>query len=871
MDKHQRDSLYSSFLRCLVVVLTVSLCLTFAPTSWAEELTEDTETPAVEVTDASDEDQDPSQNAEESADEGTAEQPEDEAVSQDGTEKDEETTDTTTPEVEVEDLTASADVDLTEAADLGGVYEIISVSSGKAIDIKSGKYTVVGTLVQQYTANSTIAQRWYLKKSGSHYLITNGNSGLVLDMGGKNTKSGTQVKMAKETGADSQLWDVYVNNSGAYEIISVANKMALDVKGASSANGAAIQVYSANHTAAQQWKLEQKTAAIEDGTYAICSAIDGSMVLDVSGGSKANGGKVQVYTSNDTMAQRWQLTRDEKTGYYTITSANSSKCIDIPAGKANQGVLLQQYTHNGTAAQMWNIEKNQDDSLTVTSAVGGLTLGIANGAAKNGSRAQLQNSSGAASQHWYFEHENLIEDGLYVISPSSDSSKVLDVSAASLSQTAKIQLYSKNDTLAQKWVIAVYDNMTVTIQNANSGLYLGDSNGTLKGFTRVSTETVWDLDISLSEVGGLEFVNSKTGRVLDVAGGKMASGTKVQTYTGNDSNAQAWTVSEADPIADGDYAFVNCGTTKAQMVMDVKSGSTAAGAAIQLYTSNDTNAQKWNVKKNSNGYYTITCFGSNMVLDVPSGKAAEGKAIQQYTSNNSSAQQWEISVAPTGGLRIKSRLGKYVLGTKDGGTSNSTPVVLRAPAANATQAWRVKTVVANVPASGVNVSAAYQRQMIERANAAKSKRFDSQGWSKLSSAQQAEAKRKGSATDWYITVEKGSPNVLNTQVCVLHYNSNGWQVVRSYKARTASNTFTGLFIGYYKRKAWWLPVEKNMGVNPWWFCYRDASEDVTGQGFHGGYHSGGCVVIEGINGGASFPDSKWIYDNVPIGTTIDLF
>ena len=56
----------------------------FVPTSWAEELTEDTETPAVEVADASDEDQDPSQNAEESADEGTAAQPEDEAVSQDG-------------------------------------------------------------------------------------------------------------------------------------------------------------------------------------------------------------------------------------------------------------------------------------------------------------------------------------------------------------------------------------------------------------------------------------------------------------------------------------------------------------------------------------------------------------------------------------------------------------------------------------------------------------------------------------------------------------------------------------------------------------------------------------------------------------------
>ena len=51
-------------------------------------------------------------------------------------------------------------------------------------------------------------------------------------------------------------------------------------------------------------------------------------------------------------------------------------------------------------------------------------------------------------------------------------------------------------------------------------------------------------------------------------------------------------------------------------VIDVEAGSKNDGANIQLYKRNDTNAQKWIIKRVDSKYYTITSVGSNKVLDV---------------------------------------------------------------------------------------------------------------------------------------------------------------------------------------------------------------------------------------------------------------
>ena len=86
------------------------------------------------------------------------------------------------------------------------------------------------------------------------------------------------------------------------------------------------------------------------------------------------------------------------------------------------------------------------------------------------------------------------------------------------------------------------------------------------------------------------------------------------------------------------YATIKNGSGK---VLDVSGGSTAPGANVQQYTSNNSLAQKWVFVKNSNGSVKIqSALFPNLVLDVSGGSSANGANVQVYTDNGTSAQQW---------------------------------------------------------------------------------------------------------------------------------------------------------------------------------------------------------------------------------------
>ena len=84
-------------------------------------------------------------------------------------------------------------------------------------------------------------------------------------------------------------------------LTSANSDKALDVYGASTANGANAQQYASNGTYAQKWIAIKNS----DGSYTFQSALAENKVLDVSGASTSNGANVQLYAANGTTAQKW--------------------------------------------------------------------------------------------------------------------------------------------------------------------------------------------------------------------------------------------------------------------------------------------------------------------------------------------------------------------------------------------------------------------------------------------------------------------------------------------------------------------------------------------------------------------------------------
>lgn len=79
---------------------------------------------------------------------------------------------------------------------------------------------------------------------------------------------------------------------------------------------------------------------IADGTYVIQSKINPNYVLDVTGGSLNNGANVQLYRANGSDAQAWKITHDTL-GYVTLINVKSGKVLDVTAAKAGNGSNVQ--------------------------------------------------------------------------------------------------------------------------------------------------------------------------------------------------------------------------------------------------------------------------------------------------------------------------------------------------------------------------------------------------------------------------------------------------------------------------------------------------------------------------------------------------
>lgn len=546
-----------------------------------------------------------------------------------------------------------------------GVYEISNAGSNRVLDVSGGSCDN-GANVQQYGQNGTPAQRWRIEKFNGHYLLVNVASGKALDVSGGNGANGTNVQQYVLNHTNAQLWDFVARQDGGYFIKSCLGAYVLDISGGSVSNGGNAQVYSWNATNAQVWNLVKIAQTIDDGLYRLGSMLNVGQVVDVAGGSLSDSAQTQLYGSNDTLAQYWTFTYNKSTGYYTVRSAVSGKVLDCRGGGVSNGTAVQQYAENGTTAQWWRVVMNADGSVSLVSAKSGLALDVTGANSANGTKLQLYSANGTNAQKWTLSVPTVfVRDGLYEIYSRLDGNRLIDVSGGSKADDAKLQVWNRNGTLAQKWSVSVCDDGSVLIKGANSGKYLSQSDGKLISVKGAAEGSHWIPRVSPR--GGLVLVNAVSGAVIDLAGGNAAVGTAIQMYANNLTAAQAWRFVSASLIDDGYYVVVN--QSSGNRVLDVAGASCNAGARVQLYAANGTNAQKWYVRSLGNGAYSLTAFVSGKVLDVPSANASNGASVQQWDWNGSGAQKWLLRLAEDGGIAIYSVLddGSFALINSDKG------------------------------------------------------------------------------------------------------------------------------------------------------------------------------------------------------------
>ncbi|MEU9284610.1 ricin-type beta-trefoil lectin domain protein [Streptomyces sp. NPDC048275] len=111
----------------------------------------------------------------------------------------------------------------------------------------------------------------------------------------------------------------------------------LDVAGANSANGTAVQLYDCNGTAAQQWSVGS------DGTIRALGKC-----LDVTGNATANGTRLQLWDCGGGANQKWTVSAARD-----IVNPQADKCADVTGNTSANGTPIQIWSCTGAANQKW--------------------------------------------------------------------------------------------------------------------------------------------------------------------------------------------------------------------------------------------------------------------------------------------------------------------------------------------------------------------------------------------------------------------------------------------------------------------------------------------------------------------------------------
>lgn len=154
-------------------------------------------------------------------------------------------------------------------------------------------------------------------------------------------------------------------------------------------------------------KPDQATPSqpLPDGTYTIHSAANSGKALDVSGAKDQDGANVQLWFSNNTPAQNWQITYNSTTDDYTIRNTMSGRALDLDSALVDVRSNIQLYKYNGTCAQRWKLLPATNNSYVIASACdSGYVIDIADGKInQDGTNIQLWFKNGTPAQDWQFE------------------------------------------------------------------------------------------------------------------------------------------------------------------------------------------------------------------------------------------------------------------------------------------------------------------------------------------------------------------------------------------------------------------------------------------------------------------------------------
>lgn len=311
-----------------------------------------------------------------------------------------------------------------------GTYEIISaLGPTVALDVK-GASDKSGTNIQVYTRNKTDAQKFTVTSDGTNGVqIACTLSGRCVDLANNQLKNGANVRQWDDNNTHAQRWDIVPDGKtvtidgktyDTYLIKSHGTEFVIDVQGNVATPGTNVFIHLPNGGNNQRWAFLPVETLTASGTYRIVSALDEALMLNVTGGSKAKGANVEVWTFNDYPQRCWWVKKQDD-GTVSLINCNSGQALDDANAGTESGTNARQWPRNDTPAQCMLLERlgsmRIDGQLVPTYVVrvqpgNGLVLDERGIVDKAGTNVLWHTYNGGVNQRWAFVPASACIDNL---------------------------------------------------------------------------------------------------------------------------------------------------------------------------------------------------------------------------------------------------------------------------------------------------------------------------------------------------------------------------------------------------------------------------------------------------------------------------
>ncbi|WAC75571.1 RICIN domain-containing protein [Roseateles sp. SL47] len=254
--------------------------------------------------------------------------------------------------------------DLSLQAD--GSTRLTQVSTGLSFDLEAMS-TADGAALQLWAANDTTAQRFTLSPVQGHLfsLMNTGSAKCV-------TVQGSALKQMTCNAGATQQFVLYPQSTsatvrgllpyGRFSVQSTLSNLCLDLANTGQAD--ADRVIQAACTGADRQRFELTLAA--DGGYRLRNVASGKL-LDVAGAATAAGTAVQQWPDTEGGNQHFLPTADGMA--VQLKALHSHQCLDVTAERTDAGAPIQQWDCGaGKANQLWRLVTTDNGVWTPVTA-----------------------------------------------------------------------------------------------------------------------------------------------------------------------------------------------------------------------------------------------------------------------------------------------------------------------------------------------------------------------------------------------------------------------------------------------------------------------------------------------------------------------